>query len=110
MGTGPAARKIGVAAGTVSRQVWSGRLGGALVSGVRAASASFARVFHILWLEVTGFVFFILALLAGTALLRELHRADGGAVNQNKVWAAGALALVFVYFGVTSFWRARKRR
>ena len=109
MGNGSAARKIGVAAGLVTQQAGRTRLGGALLSGARAASASFARVFHVLWLEVTGFIFFILALLGGTAAMREYHKTASGPVDMNKVWAAGVLALVFVYFGMSSFWRARKR-
>ncbi len=79
------------------------------MSGAKAASASFAKIFHVLWLEVTGFIFFILALLAGTAAVREYHKAASGPINMNKVWAAGALVLVFLYFGMSSFWRARKR-
>ncbi len=94
----------------VTQQAGRTRLGGAIWSGVRAASSSFAKVFHVLWLEVTGFVFFVLALLGGTAAVREYHKVGTGPVNMNKVWAAGALTLVFVYFGATSFWRARKRR
>ena len=94
----------------VTQQAGRTRLGAALWSGARAASSSFARVFHVLWLEVTGFVFFVLALLGGTAAVREYHKVGGGPVNMSKVWAGGALALLFVYFGITSFWRARKRR
>jgi len=109
MGNDSAARKIGVAARVVTQQAGRTRLGGALWSGARAASASFAKVFHVLWLEVTGFIFFILALLAGTAAVREYHKAASGPVNMNKVSAAGVLVLVFVYFGMSSFWRARKR-
>ena len=110
MGNASTARKIGVAARVVTQQAGRTRLGAALWSGARAASSSFARVFHVLWLEVTGFVFFVLALLGGTAAFREYHKIGADPVNMNKVWAAGVLTLVFVYFGVTSFWRARKRR
>jgi hypothetical protein len=68
-----------------------------------------ARVFHVLWLEVTGFIFLILALLAGTAGVREYHKAAGGSAETNKLWVAAIFAVLFAYFGITSFWRARKR-
>ena len=110
MGNASTARKIGQAARVVTNSAGRTRLLGAVWVGVRAAVGTFARVFHVLWLEVTGFVFLVLALIGATAAVRAYSKVGDGPVDMRKVWAAGILTLVFVYFGVTSFWRARKRQ
>ena len=109
MGNASTARKIGQAARVVTNSAGRTRLVGAVWAGARAAVGSFARVFHVLWLEVTGFVFLVLALMGVTAAVREYRKVGDGPADMHKVWAAGILTALFVYFGVTSFWRARKR-
>ena len=104
------ARKIGLAARVVAGQAGRSRLGGALWSGARATAASFGRIFHILWLEVTGFIFLSLGIVGALAGVREYHKFGTDQANPNKIWAAGIFAVLFVYFGITSFWRARKSR
>ena len=78
----------------------------------RAGSVTFGhvgRVLHVLWLEVAGFFFLVLAVVGGGAAAREYHRhaADNGSVP--KMLLASAFALLFIYFGVSSFWRSRRR-
>ena len=70
---------------------------------------SFSRVLHILWLEVTGLFFLVLALVGAAAAVREYHRRVAGAGSQGKMVLAAGFALLFCYFGVSSFWRSRKR-
>ncbi len=67
------------------------------------------RVLHVLWLEVTGLLFLVLALVGGGAAVRQYHRYQTGASGAGKVVLAAAFALVFAYFGVSSFWRSRRR-
>lgn len=70
---------------------------------------SIGRVLHVLWLEITGLFFLVLALVGGGAAVREYHRHVAGNGSVAKMLLASAFALVFVYFGVSSFWRSRKR-
>ena len=86
------------------------RLGGALLSGARATAVSVGKVLHVLWLEVTGFIFLCLGVIGGMAGAREFYKVGAGGPNMSKVWAGGLVAAMFAYFGITSFWRARKRR
>ena len=85
-------------------------MAGALLSGFRATAASAGKVLHVLWLEVTGFIFLCLGLIGAAAGLREYHKYGLGSGNPNKIWAAGVFAVLFAYFGITSFWRARRKR
>ncbi len=78
----------------------------------RAGSATIrnvGRVLHSLWLEVTGFFFLVLALVGAGAAVREYHRYQAGSAPVAKVLLAAGFALLFGYFGVSSFWRSRKR-
>jgi hypothetical protein len=61
-----------------------------------------------LWLEVTGFVFLAIAAIAGTAIFREYHRYLAGEVGLKRVVAAVVIAVLFAWFGVSSFWRVKK--
>lgn len=77
--------------------------------GLGATANAVRRTTHILWLEVTGFFFLVFATVCGGAAWREYHLHLAGKAEMNRVYIAGALTLVFVWFGVTSFWRARRR-
>lgn len=70
---------------------------------------SFSRVLHVLWLEVTGLFFLVLAFVGAAAATREYHRHTGGNGSVGKMLLAAMFALLFGYFGVNSFWRSRKR-
>ena len=70
---------------------------------------SIGRVLHELWLEVTGLLFLALALIGGWAAVRQYHRYQAGASGAGKVVLAAAFALVFAYFGLSSFWRSREK-
>ena len=67
------------------------------------------RVLHVLWLEVTGLLFLTLAVIGGAAAVRWYHRYSTSAGGRAKPALAAAFALVFAYFGITSFWRSRRR-
>jgi hypothetical protein len=64
---------------------------------------------HVLWLEVTGLLFLVLAVVGGGAAVRGYHRYSAGAGGLAKPALAAGFAIVFVYFGVTSFWRSRRK-
>jgi len=62
----------------------------------------------ILWLEVTGAFFFLFVLVFARAmwLNRESYSHGPG---HPRFLSYAALAAVFLYLSVSSFWRARKR-
>jgi hypothetical protein len=68
-----------------------------------------ARVLHVLWLEVAGLLFLVLAIVGGGAAVREYHRQNGNTGSMGKVLLAAAFALLFAYFGVSSFWKSRQK-
>jgi hypothetical protein len=70
---------------------------------------SVGRVLHVLWLEVTGLFFLVLAVVGGAAAVREYHRHQAGTGSIGKMWVASVFAVLFVYFGITSFLRSRAR-
>jgi hypothetical protein len=67
-----------------------------------------SRVARVLWLEVTGFLFLCLAVIGAAAGFREYRSYAHGQSGAGKVVITAAFTLLFVYFGVNSFWRSRK--
>src|SRR5690349_8316898 len=109
MGNVPTAQKLGIAARIAGQQVRRSRTYIAVMSGVRASLSHFGAVLHQLWLEITGFVFLVFALMGATALGREYNAYHAGRGTQGKVAAAAVFCIMFTWFGVSSFWRARRK-
>ena len=88
------------------------RTGRRIFQGVTAAANSFLetlrRIGKILWLEVTGFLFLWMALIGAVASWHEYQVHAAGKQGVGRAVAAGVFALVFLYFGISSFSRARK--
>jgi len=61
-------------------------------------------------LEVTGFVFLCIALIAGIALRHEYLLYRAGSAGPGKLVLAVVVTIMFLWFGVSSFWRAGKKR
>jgi len=78
-------------------------------AAVRTTARSFGRVLHRLWLEVTGFVFLAMAALGGVALAHEYAKYQAGRVGSARVVVAICFTVTFAWFGVTSFWRVKKK-
>jgi hypothetical protein len=93
----------------------AGRKGGesrwvrALYRAGEVTASTVGRVLQVLWLEVTGLLFLVLAVVGGGAAVRQYHRYQAGASGAGKVVLAATFAVVFAYFGVSSFWRSRRR-
>jgi hypothetical protein len=66
------------------------------------------RPLHVLWNEIIGFLFLVLAGLAVPSLIRTVRAFDGAAEGLFRIVLTVMFALVMVYFGVASFLRARK--
>ena len=103
------ARKAGIVARVAGRQVGRTRTFGAMTKAAKATFSHFRRVLGQLWLEVTGFVFLVLAGIGALAFGREYAKYQAGQGVGRPALAAG-FALLFGWFGVSSFWRVRKRK
>ena len=66
------------------------------------------RVGGIVFLEVMGVFFLVFVLVFGQMLWRAHDSYRAGPDHQKFLLAAG-LVLVFLYLGVSSFWRARRK-
>jgi hypothetical protein len=77
----------------------------------RSVLTPVARFSSVLWLQVTGSVFAVIALALGQAVwLRraDLHTSPHGAAAQRAYLLVG-IFLLFLYFAVSSFVRAHRR-
>ena len=59
------------------------------------------RPIHILWNQMIGFVFLVLAVVFG-------YRVFHGKEPSGLQIVGGAFALLMAWFGISSFWKARK--
>src|SRR5260221_14399752 len=99
-----------VAANVAADMVKRSRTGQALLAGLRATARSFGRVPHQLWLEVTGFTFLAIAGIGALAGMREYGKYQSGhATGPGRLVLAVCFTVSFTWFGLSSFWRGRKR-
>ena len=103
-------RKLGVAARVAGKQIKGSRTYGAVLSGVRATLGHLAGVARQLWHEITGFIFLAFAGFGVAALVKESLAYHAGGVGPNRVAIAAGFTLLFGWFGISSFWRARRPR
>jgi hypothetical protein len=106
-------RKLGIAARVAGRMISQrarrGRTLGAVTKAVRATASHFGRVLRQLWLEVTGFVFLALAGIGVIAFSREYAKYQAGHTTSSRMVLAVCFTGLFGWFGLSSFWRVRKR-
>jgi len=102
-------RKLSIAARIAGQHLRQRRAVGAVIQAARATASHFGRVLGQLWLEVTGFVFLALAGIGALALVRESAKFHAGQGNHTRVVAAVCFTGLFAWFGVSSFWRVRKK-
>jgi len=98
-----------VVARVAKRQAGQSRYVRAVVRGVTAAARTFGRVLHQLWLELTGFIFLVMAASGATALAREYGKYHAGKAGFGRVAVALCFTLTFVWFGLSSFWKSRRK-
>ena len=99
-----------VAAKLAGNMVKRSRTGQALLAGLRATARSFGRVLHQLWLEVTGFTFLAIAGIGALAGMREYGKYQSGhAAGPGRLVLAVCFTVSFIWFGLSSFWRVKKR-
>jgi len=66
------------------------------------------RPLRVLWNEVIGFVFLVLAVLFGFGSRRLIGDFDGEPQDVVKLVVTGAFVLMLAFFGISSFLRARR--
>lgn len=103
------ARKMSIAARIVGQQVKQTRAYGAVINGAKTMFSHFGSALRQLWHEVTGFVFLAFAGIGVVFLFREYSAYRAGRGTSGRIAEAVGFALVFGWFGVTSFWKARKK-
>ncbi|HKH97542.1 MAG TPA: hypothetical protein VJ999_00420 [Candidatus Sulfotelmatobacter sp.] len=102
-------QKLGVVARVARDQAGRSRTLSAVAGAVRTTVRSFARASHQLWLEVTGTVFLTMAAFGGLALVREYMKYEAGHTTAGRVAVAGCFTLTFAWFGLSSFWKVRRK-
>jgi hypothetical protein len=104
-----ALRKLGMVARVAGQQAGRNRTFSAVMSGVRTTARSFGRAAHQLWLEVTGTVFLAMAAFGGIAGFREYMKYSAGHTTASRVAIAVCFTLTFAWFGLSSFWKVRRK-
>src|SRR5450631_3198670 len=107
---GQTARKIVLIYRVATNMAARSRVGSALLAAIRATARSFGRVLHQLWLEVTGFTFLAMAGVGAMAGVREYGKYQSGhAAGPGRLLLAVCFTVSFTWFGLSSFWRVKKR-
>jgi hypothetical protein len=105
------AKKLAVIVRAAWRQIARTRMGSAVIRGVRASAISFGHSLHQLWLEVTGFTFLAIAGIGAITGVREYGKYHTGhEPGPGRLLLAVAFTLSFTWFGLSSFWRVRRRK
>jgi Kef-type K+ transport system membrane component KefB len=105
--------KVSIAAQAVTRlalrSASNSRWVRAGMSAAQATLKSFSRVAHVLWLEITGVFFLLFAIGFAIRLPRTYANYRAGTGAASHVVLLAVLVVMFAWFGVTSFWRAKKK-
>ncbi len=102
--------RTGQAAARATHQVGQsvGEAGRSVKRGVGGFLRPFRRVGGVLWLEVSG-VFFLLPVVVFAAPLWRAVVAYPHTSDHRTLWVTAGVVAVFLYLGVSSFWRANRR-
>ncbi len=107
---GPNAQPEAAPPGTAADR---GRVAGKTTRGVARGLSGFFKPFRSvggkIWLEVTG-VFFLLPVLVFSPVLWRTRASWQQGPDHRTFLAAAVIIVIFLYLGVSSFWRAGRRR
>ena len=103
------ARKLGILGRVVSRRAGENRVLRAGWSALRVTVGHVGRVLHLLFLQVAGVFFLAFAAGGGIAAWREYHTWQAGQIGPGKMYLAATFSTLFLWFAVSSFWRAGKK-
>jgi hypothetical protein len=106
-------RKLGVVARVAGKmagqRVGRNRTLRAATGAVATTARTFGRAANQLWLEVTGTVFLAMAAFGAAAGFREYTKYSAGQTTASRVAIAAGFTLAFAWFGLSSFWKARRK-
>jgi hypothetical protein len=94
------------AAHVSSTMVRKNRTVNALASAARVTLRSVTRLGHVLWLEVTGLFFAAFAVIGGLAAWHDYYKQK---TLSARFAAALCFMVIFAWFGLSSFWRTRRK-
>lgn len=80
-----------------------------VLSFLKAVLPGVVRPLHVLWNEMIGSIFVLLAISALPSIWRYYKELGiPGTDSVSKLVLSGVFFAVMAYFGVSSFWRARR--
>jgi hypothetical protein len=103
------ARKLGVVARVAGQQAKRSRTVRAMSSAASTMTRSFGRALHQLWMQVTGFVFLVMAAGLGAEVAHEYAKYQAGKEGLGRVALLICFTVTFAWFGVSSFWKVRQK-
>ncbi len=103
-------RKLGAIARVATEHAGRNRTLSAILRGVSTTAQSFGHALHQLWLEVTGTVFLAMAAFGAVASVREYMNYIARRAAASRLAIATCFTMTFGWFGLSSFWRTRKKR
>ena len=86
----------------------TGQAGGSVAKGLGGFLRPFGRVGGTIWLEVVG-VFFLLPVIVFTPVIWRTRMSWFQGPDHRTFLASTIMVAVFLYLGVSSFWRAHRR-
>lgn len=107
-GSSAAAAAPGVPVDTVTRARAAGQATRNVGHGVSGFLRPFRTVGGKIWLEVSG-VFFLLPVVVFTPVLWRTRASWQQGPDHRTFLSAAVIIVIFLYLGVSSFWRARRR-
>jgi hypothetical protein len=66
------------------------------------------RPLHALWNQMIGFLFLVLAAWAIPSAIRNIRQYQGDSESVFRVVLSCSFSAIMIYFGITSFLRARR--
>lgn len=100
---------LGAAVRTLGNSKQRSRMTRGLMAGGGAFLRAMAKAAHMLWLEVTGFLFVCFAVIGSFATIREYRAFAAGKIPIGRTVMGVCFTLMFAYFGISSFMRARRK-
>jgi hypothetical protein len=82
--------------------------GGAIYKMVTQVAPGVIRPLRVLWNQMIGFLFVVMALAAAPLIFRDVRHFDGDIDGVGKIGVEAIFMGIMLYFGITSFLRARK--
>jgi hypothetical protein len=111
-GAKPASPAHQPAASVQARALQAGQTAARATKGLARGTGGFLRPFRrvgrILWLEVTG-VFFLLPVLVFAPNLWRIRSSYAQGPDHRTFLLTAGVMMLFLYLGVSSFWRARRK-